>query len=42
MKTKLINGQSVPTGSMTPFPLAAFNDPALESRSSSTSMPRAS
>jgi peptide/nickel transport system substrate-binding protein len=32
MKTKLMNGQSVPTGSMTPSPLASFNDPALESR----------
>ena len=32
MKTKLMNGQSVPTGGMTPSPLAAFNDPALESR----------
>jgi peptide/nickel transport system substrate-binding protein len=32
MKTKLMNNQSVPTGGMTPSPLAAFNDPALESR----------
>ncbi len=32
MKNKLMNGQSVPTGGMTPSPLAAFNDPALESR----------
>jgi peptide/nickel transport system substrate-binding protein len=32
IKTKLMNGQSVPTGGMTPSPLAAFNDPALESR----------
>ncbi|HEX6720269.1 MAG TPA: ABC transporter substrate-binding protein, partial [Burkholderiaceae bacterium] len=32
IKNKLMNGQSVPTGGMTPSPLAAFNDPALESR----------
>jgi peptide/nickel transport system substrate-binding protein len=32
IKTKLMNSQSVPTGGMTPSPLAAFNDPALESR----------
>ncbi len=32
IKTKLMNGQSVPTGGMTPSPLAAFNDPAIESR----------
>ena len=32
IRTKLMNGQSVPTGGMTPSPLAAFNDPALESR----------
>ena len=32
MKTKLMNGLSVPTGGMTPSPLAAYNDPALESR----------
>ena len=32
MKTKLMNGMAVPTGGMTPSPLAAFNDPALESR----------
>jgi peptide/nickel transport system substrate-binding protein len=30
IKTKLMNNQSVPTGGMTP--LAAFNDPAIESR----------
>ncbi len=32
MKTKLMNGQSFPTGSMTPSPIASFNDPAIESR----------
>jgi peptide/nickel transport system substrate-binding protein len=32
IKTKLMNNQSVPTGGMTPSPLAAFNDPAIESR----------
>lgn len=32
MKTKLMNGQSFPTGGYTPSALAAYNDPALESR----------
>jgi peptide/nickel transport system substrate-binding protein len=32
MKSRLMNGQSVPTGSMTPSPLAAYNDPQLEGR----------
>ncbi len=32
MKTKLMNGLSVPTGGMTPSPLGDFNDPALEQR----------
>ena len=32
MKTKLMNGQSVPTGGMTPSPLGAYNDPELEKR----------
>jgi peptide/nickel transport system substrate-binding protein len=32
MKTKLMNGQSVPTGGVTPSPLAAYNDPAIEGR----------
>ncbi len=32
MKTKLMNGQSLPTGGMTPSPLAAFNDPEIEKR----------
>jgi peptide/nickel transport system substrate-binding protein len=32
MKTKLMNGQSFPTGGTTPSPLGDFNDPALESR----------
>lgn len=32
MKTKLMNGQSVPTGGMTPSPLAYFNDPEIEMR----------
>jgi len=32
MKTKLMNGQSVPTGGVTPSPLAAYNDPGIEGR----------
>jgi peptide/nickel transport system substrate-binding protein len=32
MKTKLMNGQSFPTGGNTPSALAAYNDPAIESR----------
>jgi peptide/nickel transport system substrate-binding protein len=32
MKTKLMNSQSVPTGGMTPSPLAYFNDPEIEKR----------
>jgi peptide/nickel transport system substrate-binding protein len=32
MKTKLMNGQSFPTGGMTPSPLGAYNDPELEKR----------
>ncbi|WP_088279270.1 ABC transporter substrate-binding protein [Ideonella sp. A 288] len=32
MKTKLMNGMSAPTGSMTPSPLASFNDPEIERR----------
>jgi len=32
MKTKLMNGLSVPTGSMTPSPLGDYNDPAIEAR----------
>jgi len=32
MKTKLMSGMSVPTGGMTPSPLGAYNDPALERR----------
>ena len=32
MKTKLMNGQSVPTGGMTPSPLAYFNDAEIEKR----------
>ena len=32
MKTKLMNGQSVPTGGMTPSPQAYFNDPEIEKR----------
>jgi peptide/nickel transport system substrate-binding protein len=32
IKTKLMNGQSVPTGSLVPSPLADYNDPQLESR----------
>ncbi len=32
MRTKLMNGQSFPTGGNTPSPKAAFNDPKIESR----------
>ena len=32
LKTKLMNGQSVPTGGLTPSPLGAYNDPAIEAR----------
>ncbi len=32
MKVKLMNGQSFPTGSMMPSPIANFSDPAFESR----------
>lgn len=32
IKTKLMNGQSAPTGAVVPSPLGAFNDPAIEAR----------
>ena len=32
MKHKLMNGQSAPTGALTPSPLGGYNDPQLESR----------
>ncbi|MDP1899633.1 MAG: ABC transporter substrate-binding protein [Rubrivivax sp.] len=32
MKTKLMNGMSVPTGSLVPSALASYNDPQLEAR----------
>ncbi|UXH80396.1 ABC transporter substrate-binding protein [Roseateles amylovorans] len=32
IRTKLMNGLSVPTGGLTPSPLGAFNDPQLEAR----------
>jgi len=32
LKTKLMNGQSFPTGAMTPSPLGTYNDPDLEKR----------
>ncbi len=32
LRSKLMNGLALPTGSMAPSPMAAFNDPALESR----------
>jgi peptide/nickel transport system substrate-binding protein len=32
IKTKLMNGQSVPTGGLTPSPNGAYNDAALETR----------
>ena len=32
IKVKLMNGQSVPTGSVTPSPLGSYNDPQVETR----------
>jgi peptide/nickel transport system substrate-binding protein len=32
IRTKLMNGQSVPSGGITPSPNGAYNDPALETR----------
>jgi peptide/nickel transport system substrate-binding protein len=32
MKTKLMQGQSFPTGGLTPSPIGAYNDPAIEAR----------
>ncbi|MFY9511857.1 MAG: ABC transporter substrate-binding protein [Rubrivivax sp.] len=32
MKTKLMNGQSMPTGGVTPSPLGSYNDPQIETR----------
>jgi peptide/nickel transport system substrate-binding protein len=32
LKTRLMNGQSYPTGGMTPSPVGAYNDPELEKR----------
>ena len=32
IKTKLMRGQAFPTGGITPSPLGAFNDPAIEKR----------
>ena len=32
MKTKLMNGQSIPTGGITPSPLGSYNDPQIETR----------
>lgn len=32
IRSKLMNGQSVPTGSITPTPIGSFNDPAIEKR----------
>lgn len=32
LKTKLMSGMAVPTGSLTPSPLASYNDPQLEAR----------
>lgn len=32
MRTKLMNGLSVPTGGLTPSPLGSYNDPAIETR----------
>ncbi len=32
IKTKLMRGQALPTGAITPSPMGTFNDPALEAR----------
>jgi peptide/nickel transport system substrate-binding protein len=32
IKSKLMNGQSVPTGGLTPSPLGSYNDPEIEKR----------
>ena len=32
IKTKLMNGQSIPTGAVVPSPLGSFNDPEIEKR----------
>jgi peptide/nickel transport system substrate-binding protein len=32
LRTKLMNGQSFPTGGLTPSPLGAYNDPSIEAR----------
>jgi peptide/nickel transport system substrate-binding protein len=32
LKNKLMNGQSFPTGGLTPSPLGSYNDPAIEGR----------
>ena len=32
LKTKLMNGQSYPTGGLTPSPLGSYNDPEIEKR----------
>ena len=32
IKTKLMNGQSAPTGAIVPSPLGSYNDPAIEAR----------
>ncbi|MBX3635427.1 MAG: ABC transporter substrate-binding protein [Rubrivivax sp.] len=32
IRTKLMNGQSAPTGGLTPSPLGAYNDPQVEAR----------
>jgi peptide/nickel transport system substrate-binding protein len=32
IKSKLMNGQSMPTGGMTPSPLGSYNDPKIEAR----------
>ncbi len=32
MRSKLMNGMSMPTGGLTPSPLGAYNDPAIENR----------
>ncbi len=32
IKTKLMNGQAIPTGAVVPSPIASFNDPKIEAR----------
>ena len=40
LKTRLMQGQSAPTGAMTPSPAGAYDDPALEARAAVRPRPR--